>query len=180
MAKKKQNKKEKANTEQRVNLRLTGIESTNFLMCGTGGTDVFRCGLYDEQRKVKPTKEIELKSKILHVQNKIIEHKLEVKANELLLNDLFNELKQVKGFTETKRKKLIKSMKKEYFDFIDDERYAECDLSDFYYIKKDKISIYAMRCGIDYEYAVEVFDNYLEDEVAKQNILENERLSENQ
>ena len=167
-----------AKKEKRINLRLTGMDLCNYELCGVGSTDIFRSGLYDENRKNKSKQEILLKSQILRVQNEILEDEMRIRANKLLLDELLNDLKNVKGFTESKRNKFINRMKNEYYDFINDERYSNCDLNDFYRIRKDAISIYAMKVGIDYEFAIDVFESYLEDEVAKQNVLMNTKSSE--
>lgn len=165
--------------EKRINIRLTGFDLTNYQMCGVGSTDIFRSGLYDEtNRKKKSKEEIKLKSQIMRIQNQIIEDELRVKANKLLLKELLGELNNLKGFTEKKRKYLIKSIKDVYFEFLEDEKYADCDLSDFYEVKKTDIEIYAMKVGIEYEQAVDVFDSYLENEVAKQSVLENMKIGE--
>ena len=180
MAKKKQNKEKQVKKyEKRINIRLTGFDLANYQMCDVGSTDVFRSGLYDEKnRKKKSAQEIKLKSQIMRVQNQIMEDELRVKANKLLLSELLSELNNLKGFTEKKRKYLIKSIKEVYFEFIDDEKYEDCDLSDFYEIKKTDIQIYAMKVGIEYEQAVDVFDSYLKDEFEKQSVLENMKLGE--
>lgn len=184
MAKKKQNKEKSTYIhEKRVNIRLTGFDLANYQMCGVGSTDVFRSGLYDisdENKKKKSAQEIKLKSQILKLNNEIIEDEMRLRANKLLLAELMKELNQIKGFTDKKRKYLIQSIKKEYFDFIDDEKYENCGLSDFYTIKRTDIDIYAMKVGIDYEQAVDVFDSYLKDEFEKQSVLENMKLSENE
>ena len=181
MAKNNKNKKESINKhEKRINIRLTGFDLTNYQMCGFGSTDVFRSGLYDENRKKKSAQEIMLKSQILRLNNQIMEDEMRVRANKLLVSELIKELNNLKGFTEKKRKYLIQTIKKEYFAFIDDERYVDCDLSDFYTIKRDDIEICAMKVGIEYEQAVDVFDSYLKDEFEKQSVLEHMKLSENE
>ena len=181
MAKNNKNNKESIKKhEKRINIRLTGFDLVNYQMCGVGSTDVFRSGLYDEDRKNKSTQEIILKSQILRLNNQIMEDEMRVKANKLLVSELIKELNNIKGFTEKKRKYLIKSIKDVYFEFLEDEKYVDCDLSDFYTIKRDDIEIYAMKVGIEYEQAVDVFDSYLENEVAKQSVLEHMKLSENE
>lgn len=181
MAKNNKNKEKSTyKHEKRVNIRLSGYDLTNYQMCGVGSTDVFRSGLYDENRKKKSPQEIKLKSQILKVNNDIIEDEMRLRANKLLLADLIEELNQIKGFTDKKRKYLIQSIKKEYFAFIDDEKYVDCDLSEFYSIKRTDIEITAMEVGIDYEQAVDVFDSYLKDEFEKQSVLEHMKLSENE
>ena len=179
MAKKNEKEKTmKTRKEKQIHIRINGTDLSSYQACGTNPKNVFRSGLYDESRNKKSAREIELKSQIFLVNNRMEDYKLKLMADELLLKKLLKELRHVKGFTENKRKQLIKSIKKEYFDFIEDEKYSNCDLTDFYEIRKDAISIYAMRVGIDYEHAVDVFDSYLEDEVAKQSALENTRIIE--
>lgn len=178
MAKKNKKEKETIRHEKQISMRLFGTDLAVYQANNTKPKDVFRSGLYDENRKKKSPQQIKLLSEIFVVNNRIMENELKVRADKLLLNELRKEYNNIIGFNESKRNQLIKAIKKEYYDFIEDEKYADCDLSDFYTIRRDAISISAMRVGIEYEDAIDVFDSYLEDEVAKQSILENTRTSE--
>lgn len=180
MAKKDKEKEMKKRNEKQIGLRLTGTDLAVNQSIGAKPKDVYRSGLYDEQRKKKSKEVIEIQSKIFMVNNRMIDNKLKIQADELLLKELYKDLRKAQGFNESKRNKLIRAIKKEYYAFIENEKYADYGLSDFYEIERNAISIYAMRVGIDYEQAVDVFDKYLEDEVAKQSVLENTKTCEHE
>lgn len=180
MAKKEKEKELEQRCEKQVNIRLFGTDLSSFQSSKSNPKDIFRSGLYDENRKRKSDEVIKLQSQIHIVNNRMTDYKLKLQADELLMKELLAKLKKAQGFTENKKQQLIKAIKKEYYDFIEYEKYSDCGISDFYNIRKDAISIYAMRVGIDYEQAVDVFDEYLDNEVAKQSVLENTRISEHE
>ena len=182
MAKKKKEKEMKTRHEKQVNIRLFGADLSSFQACGTNPKDVFRCGLYDENRKKQSQREIELKSQIFLVNNRIIDNQLRIQADMLLLKELQKELQEVKGFSAEKRHWLISNIEKELNDFIEDERYDEDvrnDLNMFYSVRRDAISLKAIKVGKTYEQAVEIFDKYLA-EIEQSSVLENTRTSEHE
>lgn len=175
-------KKLKTRNEKQVNLRLFGSDLSSFQACGTNPKDVFRCGLYGENRKKKSKEEIELLSKIFLVNNRIIDNQLKVDADKLLLKELEKQYREFKGFSADKKHWLLSKIEDEFNDFIEDERYDEdvrMDLNQFYSIRRDAITNNATRVGRTYEQAIELFDEYLE-EMEQQSILENTRTKEHE
>lgn len=182
MAKKNKEKQLKQRHEKQVNIRLFGADLSNYQACGTNPKDVFRSGLYDENRKKQSKREIELKSQIFLVNNRIIDNKLKIQADKLLLKELNKQLLEVQGFSEDKKQWLLSKIEDGFQEFIEDERYDEdvrMDLKQFYAINRDYISNRALQVGKTYEQAVELFDEYLE-EMEQQSVLENTRSSEHE
>ena len=165
--------------EKQLSARLKGFDFTDFDAHAVSGIDVFRFGMINIKKQDISPREIKLQSKIILVENRMAERELDQMADELLLEKLYDELKEIKGFTKSKEQKLIKEIQNEFNAFLEDKQYKNCDLSDFYTIKRDSITIQATYVGISYEKAVEIFDKYLED-MEQQSILENTRTSEHE
>jgi len=182
MAKKKKEKELKKRHEKQINIRLFGADLSNYQASGVKPKDVFRSGLYDENRKKKSPKEIELLSQIYLVNNRIMDNQLKIRADKLLLKELQKELKEIKGFSATKRQWLLSKIEDEFNDFMEDERYSEdirYDLKQFYSIKRSEITNRASKVGRTYEQAIELYDEYLE-ELEQLSVLENTRTSEHE
>lgn len=177
MAKK---EKQKTRHEKQINIRLFGADLSSFNSCETNPKDIFRSGLYNEDRKKQSKKEIKLKSQIHLLNNRIMDNQLRIEADKLLLTKLLYELNEVKGFSEEKKKLLLAEIEKEFNDFIEDEKYAEDirnDFNEFYTIKRDAITNKASKFGRTYEQAIELFDEY-HAEMEQNSILENTRTIE--
>ena len=176
MAKKKKYYK---SNEKQVGARLTGFDFSDFDAHGVKGIDVFRYGMMNIKKEHASPKEVKLLSKIILVENRMAERELNQMADELLLKKLYEQLEDIKGFTIEKQEKLIKLLQKEFDVFIEDNKYEDCDLSDFYTIKRDAITIHASKFDRTYEQAVELFDKYHED-MEQQSVLENTRTIEHE
>ena len=182
MAKRNKYKRKYKSNEKQVGARLKGFDFSDYDAYGVTGIDVFRYGMINIKKEHASPREVKLQSKIILVENRMMERELDQLADELLLEKLYKELKEVKGFTKEKEQKLIKSIEKELYDFLEDERYSEDvrnDLNQFYTIRRDAISNKASYVGITYEKAIEIFDKYLED-MEQQDVLENTRTSEHE
>ena len=108
------------------------------------------------------------------------ERELSQFADELLLEKLNEQLANIQGFSDEKRNQLIKAMDKIFHEFIDDESIDESirdDISQFYELRRDDIDIYAMKVGIRFEDAIDVFDEYL-DEINEQTVIDDTIIDE--
>lgn len=182
MAKKNKYKRKYKSNEKQVGARLKGFDFSDYDAYGVTGIDVFRYGMINIKKEHASPQEVKIQSKIILVENRMMERELDQMADELLLKKLYNDLKQVKGFTKEKRDKLIKSIEKELNDFMNDKRYSEdvrMDLNQFYTIRRDAISNKAFYVGRTYEQAIEIFDKYME-EMEQNSVLENTRTSEHE
>lgn len=180
MTKKKQYQRKFKSNEKQLSARLKGFDFSDYDAYGVTGVDVFRYGMINIKKEHASPKEVKLQSKIILVENRMMERELDQLADELLLDKLYKELESIKGFTKEKEQKLIKAIEKEFNSFMNDERFSEdikMDLNQFYNIKRDSITIQARYVGITYEKAVEIFDKYLED-MEQQSVLENTESSE--
>ena len=168
--------------EKQLGARLKGFDFSDYDAYGVTGIDVFRYGMMNIKKEHASPQEVKILSKIILVENRMLERELNQQADELLLEKLYNELKDIKGFSRDKEQKLIKAIEKEFNSFIENEKYDEdvrMDLNQFYTIKRDSIEVQAMYVGITYEKAVEVFDKYLED-MEQNSVLENTSTSEHE
>ena len=182
MAKKNNKKRKFKSNEKQLGARLKGFDFSDYDAYGVTGIDVFRYGMMNIKKEHASPQEVKILSKIILVENRMLERELNQQADELLLEKLYNELKNIKGFSRDKEQKLIKAIEKEFNSFIENEKYDEdvrMDLNQFYTIKRDSIEVQAMYVGITYEKAVEVFDKYLED-MEQNSVLENTSTSEHE
>lgn len=184
MAKNNKNKRIERTNEKRFSARVKGFDFSDFETYGVSGVDVFRFGLINlkEDMKSNPLalKKMKLLSEIKLVEDRMHERELSQFADELLLEKLNEQLANIKGFSDEKRNQLVKAIEKIYYEFIDDESIDEdirCDISQFYVVKRDDIDIYAMKVGIRFEDAVNIFDEYL-DEINEQTIVDDTIIDE--
>ena len=148
-----------------VSARLSGFDLSDYQMLGVTGIDIFRCGLFNVNHSRCNPREVKLKSQIIKLENEILEHQMEIDSKKLLLEQLLKELEDVKGFSDDKRVWLISSIEEEFHNFLEDDSYDEDvrnDLSEFYSIRRDIITINAMKVGKSYEDAISIFDEYLD------------------
>ena len=119
-------------------------------------------------------KKIKLISQIKFIENRIIENQMNILADELLLEKLQDELSELDAFTDEDKQKLINAIDELHNEFMNDESIKDeaikLDISQFYEIKHSLIEYEAQRIGVDYEFAIEIYDEYLE-EMDQQSVL---------
>lgn len=182
MAKKNNKKRKYKSNEKQLSARLKGFDFSDLDAYGVTGIDVFRYGMINIKKEHASPRVVKLQSQIMLVENRMLERELEQRADELLLEQLYKELKDIKGFTKEKEQKLIKQLEDEFELFNNDESLDEnirYDLTSFYKLRYDAIYNKATYSGITYEQAVEIFDAYME-KMANQDVLENTRTSEHE
>lgn len=182
MAKNEKNKRKYKSNEKQLNARLKGFDFSDFETYGVRGIDVYRYGMIQLEKEHKSPKEMKILSSIRLVENRMYERELDNMADEMLLDKLYSELENIKGFTKDKQEQLIELIKHEFELFIEDEKLDEDvknDLTMFYELRRDAITNRASKFGRIYEQAIELFDNYLED-MEQSSVLENTRTSEHE
>lgn len=182
MTKKNNYERKHKSNEKQLSARLKGFDFTDYDAYGVTGIDVFRYGMINIKKEHASPKEVKLKSQIMLVENRMLERELNQMADELLLKKLYEQLKDIKGFTIEKQEKLIELIQSEFDAFIEDKKLDEdvrMDLNQFYTIKRDAITIQASKFGRTYEQAIELFEKYLED-MEQNSVLENTRSSEHE
>ena len=123
---------------------------------------------------------MKLLSEIKFIEDRMHERELSQFADKLLLEKLNEDLANIQGFSDEKRNQLVKAIEKLYHEFIDDKSIDESiryDISQFYELNRDDIDIYAMKVGIRYEDAINIFDEYL-DEINEQSIIDDTIIGE--
>lgn len=168
---KKNGKKYYKSNELTVSAKITSKDVAEFSVLkklkneGITGKDVFMCGLKTYIERIKSTERFKLESQIKLIESRMYERELDMVADGLLLEKLYSDLDKVMVLSKEKEEKLISAIEKEFYEFMDDERYSEetrSDIGRFYDIRKDAIDIQAYYAGVSYEQAIEIFDDYLD------------------
>ena len=127
--------------------------------------DIFRVGLRTMIKNKKCSNETRLLSMKKMIEDRQYERELDNLADDILLERINEKLEYYHSFNKVKQMKLIDGILDLHESFKVDGRYdwdTRNSLSMFYTCCRDSISIVAMKCGTDYDGAVELYDRYVE------------------
>lgn len=127
--------------------------------------DIFRVGLRTMIKNKKCSNETRLLSMKKMIEDRQYERELDNLADDILLERINEKLEYYHSFNKIKQMKLIDMILDLHESFKVDDRYdwdTRNSLSMFYTCCRDSISIVAMKCGTDYDSAIELYDKYVE------------------
>lgn len=156
----------KGRKERRVSTRVRGFELALLERSGLSNGEIVRYGIRKYFEENPMINEHAILTEISFLQDKNNEYSMKIEANELLIQKKLEELKDIRmEYGSVIYDRLIGGMYNLLLEFMDDERYSwevRSDLSNFYSIRRDSISLLASRFHKTFDESVELFEKYLD------------------